>query len=78
MAILGSPLQFLASVPPVTRAWTAATVVSTLFYFWISWKTHNDFIPYLTLVPGSSLFYPWTFLTSALVETSVIEVCVTA
>jgi hypothetical protein len=77
MAILSSPLQYLASVPPVTRAWTAATVVSTLFYFWVAWKTHNDYAPYITLVPGSSVFYPWTFLTSALVETSVVEVCIT-
>jgi hypothetical protein len=77
MAILSSPLQYLAAVPPVTRAWTAATVVSTLFYFWVAWKTHNDYAPYITLVPGSSVFYPWTFLSSALVETSIIEVCTT-
>jgi len=77
MAILSSPLQYLASVPVVTRTWTAATIVFSSFYFWISWKTHNDYIPYITLVPGSSFFYPWTFLTSALVETSIIELSVT-
>jgi len=77
MAILSSPLQYLAAVPPVTRAWTAATVVSTLFYFWVAWKTHNDYAPYITLVPGSSIFYPWTFFSSALVETSIIELVVT-
>ena len=75
MAILSTPLQYLATVPPVTRAWTAATIISTLFYFWVAWKTHNDYAPYITLVPGSSIFYPWTFLSSALVETSIIEVC---
>ena len=32
-------------------------------------------IPWLTLVPGRSIFYPWTFATSALVEITVIEVC---
>lgn len=74
MAILSSPLQYLAAVPPVTRAWTTATIVSTSFYFWVAWKTHNDYAPYMTLVPGSSVFYPWTFLSSALVETSIIEV----
>jgi hypothetical protein len=77
MAILSTPFQYLAAVPPVTRAWTAATIISTLFYFWVTWKTHNDYTPYVTLVPGSSVFYPWTFLSSALVETSVIEVCTT-
>lgn len=74
MAILSSPLQYLASIPPVTRIWTAGTIVSSLVYYWVAWKTHNDYIPYITLIPGSSLFYPWTFLTSALAETTVIEV----
>lgn len=76
MAILSTPLQYLASVPVVTRAWTAATIVFSLFYFWITWKTHSDYTPYITLVPGSSIFYPWTFLTAALVETSIMEVCI--
>jgi len=35
------------------------------------------YIPWLTLVPGTSLFYPWTFATSALVEVSIIELLVT-
>jgi len=77
MAILSTPFQYLAAIPPVTRAWTAATIVSTLFYFWVVYKTHSDYAPYITLVPGSSVFYPWTFLSSALVETSIIEVCTT-
>jgi len=77
MAILSSPLQYLAAVPPVTRAWTAATILSTLFYFWVAWKTHDNYAPYITLVPGSSIFYPWTLLSSALVETSITELLVT-
>jgi len=77
MAILSSPIQFLASVPPVTRAWTTATIVSTLLYFYVAHTTQNPYVPYLTLVPGSSLFYPWTFLTSGLVEVSLIEFIIT-
>jgi len=73
MAVLSSPIQFIASVPPVTRAWTTATIVSSLLYFWVVWKTHDPYVPYLTLVPGSSLFYPWTFLTSGLVEVTLFE-----
>jgi len=77
MAILSTPLQYLASVPVVTRAWAAATIVFSSFYFWITWKTHNYDTPYITLVPGSSVFYPWTFLTAALVETSIVELSIT-
>ncbi|KAJ7925962.1 eukaryotic integral membrane protein-domain-containing protein [Mycena leptocephala] len=53
MAVLPSPLLFIASIPPVTRGFTAATIVSSLFY--------------------ACLFYPWTFVTSVLVETSIFE-----
>ncbi|KAI0785034.1 DUF1751-domain-containing protein [Abortiporus biennis] len=79
MAILSSaPLQFIASIPPVTRAWTAATVVFSLIYYTLWWSAGRDLqVPYLVLVPGSSIFYPWTFFTSALVETSIIELAFT-
>ncbi|KAF8899003.1 eukaryotic integral membrane protein-domain-containing protein [Infundibulicybe gibba] len=29
--------------------------------------------PFLTLIPGQSIFYPWTFVTSVFVETSIFE-----
>ncbi|KAH7930425.1 DUF1751-domain-containing protein [Leucogyrophana mollusca] len=79
MAILSTPLQYLNSVPPVTRAFTACTVAASSVYLWIQWTsvvTGPAVVPYLTLVPGASLFYPWTFATSALVEISIIELVV--
>lgn len=75
MALLSSPLHFLTSIPPVTRAFTAATVASTFLYGFLVWQGTTS-TPYLTLIPGSSLFYPWTFVTSALVETSIFEVSI--
>ncbi|KAF8140598.1 hypothetical protein EV363DRAFT_1312870 [Boletus edulis] len=66
MAILSTPLQYLTSTPPVTRAFVAATIATTSLYLWIRWSTGNLDIPWLTLVPGTSLFYPWTFATSCL------------
>ena len=76
MAVLSSaPLQFIASIPTVTRAFTAATVFTSLVYYWLWWTADETFsVPYLVLVPGSSLFYPWTLITSAFVETSIFEV----
>jgi len=74
MAVLPSPIQFISSIPPVTRGFTAATVLTSLLYLCLQWSQPDQaYSPYLTLVPGSSLFYPWTFLTSTLVETSVLE-----
>jgi hypothetical protein len=70
-----SPIQLIASIPPVTRFFTAATVVLSLLYLYPQWKSEASYpVPFLTLVPGSSLFYPWTFFTSVFVETSVYEV----
>ena len=76
MAILSSPLTFLLSVPPFTRAFTAVTFASSSIYAWLWWTGKaQEAAPYLLLVPASSLFHPWTFLTSALIETSIMEVC---
>ncbi|KAG0707486.1 eukaryotic integral membrane protein-domain-containing protein [Suillus ampliporus] len=75
MAILSTPLQYINSVPPVTRFFTAATLASSTLYLWIRWTTNNP-VPYLTMVPGTSLFFPWTLATSALVEISVIELII--
>ncbi|KAF9074805.1 eukaryotic integral membrane protein-domain-containing protein [Rhodocollybia butyracea] len=79
MAVLQSPITFIASIPPVTRYFSLATVVATVAFGWLQWNNAanpNQF-PYLVLVPGSSLFYPWTFITSALVETSLWELAIT-
>ena len=75
MTILSSPVQYVVSTPPVTRAFTAATVVLSLLYYWVAWSSGDSYAaPYLTLVPGTSIYYPWSFLTAGLVETSLIEV----
>ncbi|KAF9814524.1 hypothetical protein IEO21_05075 [Rhodonia placenta] len=75
MAVLSfSPAQFVAAVPPATRGFTAATVGFSLLYYILRWTGGDAFAaPYLVLVPGSSIFYPWTFLTSVFVETTIIE-----
>lgn len=74
MAILSSPVQYITSTPPTTRGLIAGTVLFSLAYIWIQWHDGSATTPYLTLIPGASVFYPWTFFTSGLVETSIIEV----
>ena len=76
MTILSSPVQYVVSTPPVTRAFAATTVALSLLYYWVSWSSSDPYAaPFLILVPGTSIFYPWSFLTAGLVETSLIEVC---
>src|SRR6266849_9679349 len=71
-----SPIQLIASVPPFTRFFTLATFLLSLFYLYLQWKSDATYpLLYLTLVPGSSLFYPWTFITSVFVDTTIYEFC---
>jgi membrane associated rhomboid family serine protease len=75
MAVLSSPLSLLLAVPPVTRAFSAATIISSAIYAWLWWSgMAQEVAPYITMVPGSAVFYPWTVITSAFVETSLMEV----
>ncbi|KAG6117591.1 hypothetical protein E4U14_007627 [Claviceps sp. LM454 group G7] len=68
------------NIPPVTRA----VLIALVFQSFISaairyrqWTEHSHIvIPYLTLVPQLSLIYPWTFLTSALVESNVFTLAI--
>jgi len=74
MAVLSSPIHLIQSIPPVTRAYTIATVVASGFYAWLSYQDmEQTAAQYILLIPGSSLFAPWTFLTSALVEPTLLE-----
>lgn len=78
MAVLSSPLVLIQSIPPVTRTFTLATIVSTATYAYLCWKgMAPEAARYMTLVPGSALYAPWTLFTSAFIETSTFEVSVT-
>ena len=70
-----SPTQLIASIPPVTRLFALTTLLFSLLYLYLQWTAEARHpMPYLTLVPGSSLFYPWTLFTSVFVETTIYEV----
>jgi len=75
MAILSTPVFLLQSIPPVTRAFTFATAVSTSLYAYLTWKgSEADASYYMTVVPGTTIYAPWTLFTSGLVEISIFEV----
>ncbi|RDB28848.1 hypothetical protein Hypma_015796 [Hypsizygus marmoreus] len=74
MAVLSSPVILIQSIPPVTRIFTAATIICSGVYGWLCWKGLGaEAAQYMTVVPGSALFQPWTLVTSAFVETTIFE-----
>lgn len=68
------------NIPPVTRVLLIALIFQSFLSAAIryrQWTEHADIvIPYLTLVPQLSLVYPWTFLTSTLVEGNVFTLAI--
>ncbi|KAH7398882.1 eukaryotic integral membrane protein-domain-containing protein [Phaeosphaeria sp. MPI-PUGE-AT-0046c] len=77
------------NLPPLTRSLLAALVVFTLLNFalrpnsdWVE-KVEKPLIgvgngvPYLTIVPGRSIIYPWVFALAAVVEQNLLGLVIT-
>lgn len=69
------------NIPPVTRAVLGALVLQSFLSAAIRYRqwtssTSEIVIPYLTLVPQLSLFYPWTFVTTTLVENNIFTIAI--
>jgi hypothetical protein len=81
MAILSaSVFQYIGSTGPATKAYTVIlfSLSAVRFYLWHTLDNPRGTspTPYLTLVPGESIWYPWTFVTATFVEISILEVCI--
>lgn len=63
------------NIPPVTRILLIVLVLQSFLSAVIryrQWSEQSEIvIPYLNLIPQLSLVYPWTFLTTTLVESNV-------
>ncbi|KAG8405335.1 hypothetical protein J3458_021996 [Metarhizium acridum] len=68
------------NIPPVTRTILIVLLSQSFLSAAIRYRqwTENSHIviPYLTLVPQLSLVFPWTFLSSALVESNVFTLAI--
>ena len=72
------------NLPPVTRITLGVLVVQSFLSAAIryrQWTAQSHIvIPYLNLIPQLSIIYPWTFLTTTLVESNIFTLgiaCVT-
>lgn len=77
------------NLPPLTRSLLAGLVVFTLLNFvlrpnsdWVE-KVEKPLIgvgngvPYLTIVPGRSIIYPWVFALATVVEQNLLGLIIT-
>lgn len=65
------------NIPPITRILLITLLVQSILSFTIryqKWQGSDTIAqspPFLSLVPQLSLIYPWTFLTTTLVENNI-------
>lgn len=84
-----APAMARINLPPLTRSLLAGLVVFTLLNFalrphanWVE-KVEKPLIgvgngvPYLTIIPGKSIVYPWVFALATVVEQNVLGLVVT-
>lgn len=70
------------NIPPVTRIVLIVLCLQSILSASIryrQWSADSEIvIPYLNLIPQLSLTYPWTFLTTTLVESNVFTLAIAA
>ncbi|KAK1782991.1 eukaryotic integral membrane protein-domain-containing protein [Copromyces sp. CBS 386.78] len=70
------------NLPPVTRISLFALGLQSVLSAAIryrQWTAHSEIvIPYLNLIPQLSLVYPWTFVTTTLVESNIFNFSIAA
>lgn len=68
------------NIPPVTRILLITLGVQSVLSAAIryrQWTANSEIvIPYLNLIPQLSLIYPWTFLTTTLVESNIFTLSI--
>jgi membrane associated rhomboid family serine protease len=77
------------NLPPLTRSLLASLVLFTLLNIILRPQDNlldkfekpitsvGDGVPYLTIVPGQSIMYPWVFLIATAVEANVMGLVIT-
>ncbi|KAI5791705.1 eukaryotic integral membrane protein-domain-containing protein [Peziza echinospora] len=78
------------NIPPLTRACLVASIGLTVLHGVVKYNQivsqpssgatpvpDSGAVPYLTVVPGLSIVYPWTFLIATLVESNIFTLAIT-
>ena len=70
------------NIPPCTRILLALLIGFSLIYQAASYRAHSlgnlnsNVIPWITLTPQYSVYYPWVFLTATLAEQNIITLAI--
>ncbi|KAI1344035.1 eukaryotic integral membrane protein-domain-containing protein [Xylariaceae sp. FL0016] len=68
------------NIPPVTRILLIILLLQSLLSAAVryrQWSAHSEIVvEWLTLIPQLSLFYPWTFVTTTLVEQNILTLAI--
>lgn len=70
------------NVPPCTRILLVLLVGFSLVYQAASYRAHtlgnstSNVIPWITLTPRYSVYYPWVYITSTLAEQNIITLLI--
>lgn len=67
------------NIPPLTRILLILLVGLSLTYQSIRWRLQGherELIPYLTIIPQLSIYYPWVYLTSSLAEQNIVSLLI--
>lgn len=67
------------NIPPLTRILVILLIGLSLTYQSIRWRLRaheRELIPYLTLIPQLSIYYPWVYLTSSLAEQNIFSLLI--
>jgi membrane associated rhomboid family serine protease len=68
------------NIPPVTRILIVTLALQSVLSAAIryrQWTANSEIvIPYLNLIPQLSVFYPWTFLTTTLIESNIFTLTI--
>lgn len=68
------------NIPPVTRILLIVLGLQSVLSAAIryrQWSAHSEIvIPYLNLIPQLSLVYPWTFVSTTLVESNIFTLSI--
>lgn len=78
----------LLNIPPLTRGLLLGLLLLTLLNAGLRYRnwapnpseridSRTYYVPYLTLIPGQSIIYPWVFVTATLAEQNLFGLLIT-
>lgn len=76
-------LSLRINIPPLTRVLLVALIGFSVIYQAAAYRSHKagdsptgTIVPWMTLTPQLSIYYPWVYITSTLAEKNVVTLLI--